>query len=184
MASAVPDEESINQMYPVGIYTDHETYDSAQVLLKSERTGERVAISLFKTSTAKDFDDEEMDPTKLPVVDRSIRLLAQTMFIDDYDDQQALEYEALSPVYDAVASLVSEFATYASDAPNYSSQNQSLHQLLYPKTSHYRLEVTTEGPILVSISADEVYGEDFENNDTIRDYRGSRHRFLTPTVLI
>lgn len=171
MTSAVPDEETFDAMYPVGIYADHETYDSAQVILKLERTGERVAISLFKSNTAKDFNDKDMDLTGLTTVDRSIRLLAQTMFIDDYDEQQALEYKALGPVYDAVDSMVSESATYTSDAPNDSSQNQRLHQLLYPKTSHYRLEVTTEGPILVSISADEAYGEDFENSDAIRDYR-------------
>lgn len=173
MASAVPNEEPINRMYPVGIYTDHETYDSAQVILKLERTGERLAISLFKTSTAEDFDDKEMDPTELPVVDRCIRLLAQTMFIDDYDEQQDVEEEALGPVYDTVDALLSESATHASGAPNHSSQsqNQSLHQLLYPKTSHYRFEVTTEGPVLVSISADEAYGEDLENDETMRDYQ-------------
>ncbi|ROV91582.1 hypothetical protein VSDG_07967 [Cytospora chrysosperma] len=174
MASAVPDKEPISQMYPVGIYADHEMYGNAQIILKSERTGERFAISLFKNSTANDLDYKEMDLTELPVVDRAIRLLAQTMFIDDYDEQ-ALEYEVLGPIYDAVESLVSQSATYASDAPNYSNQSQSLHQLLYPTMSHYRLEATTEGPDLVSISADEAYGEDFENDDTLRDYRAAIH---------
>ena len=171
MASTVPDEEPINQMHTVGIYTDHDTYDSAQVIFELERTGERIAISLFKISTAKDLENKEMGLTELPVVDRTIRLLAQTMFIDDYDEQQDLEYEALGPVYDAVDSLLSNSAICAADAPSHSSQNQSLHQILYPKTSHYRLEVTAEGPVLVPISADEAYGEELENSDAIRDYR-------------
>ncbi|KAK2613394.1 hypothetical protein N8I77_000312 [Diaporthe amygdali] len=148
----------------VGIFGDHDEYEGAQVTFRLEKTGERIVVSLFRSETTETSDEESRS---LPLVDKLIMLLGQSLVTDDDDEQQILMDEAVDPIYQAAEAIISEFESTAANSTNehQPSQGSSLHAILYPKASHYRLQSTTRlnGPVLIPIAPSEEYCISFDD---------------------
>lgn len=153
-------------MEVVHIFGDHEDFESAQVTFRLCSTGEHIVISLFKS---EQVDSEA--PEAVPEVDRLIRLLGQYLAADDYEEQQALEDEALDPIYDAAETIISSAETAAQDTSSH--QHTSLHSVLYPKSSHFRLESKPpHGTLsLVPIPAQEACAISFEDGQALLEHQ-------------
>lgn len=153
----------------VHIFGDQEDFESAQVTFRLHSTGEHIVVSLFKSNKSEQVDSEV--PKAVPEVDRLIRLLGQYLAADDYEEQQALEDKALDPIYDAAVTIISSAETAAQDvSPN---QHTSLHSILYPKSSHFRLESKPpHGTLsLVPIPAQEACVISFEDGQALQDHQ-------------
>ncbi|ROV89569.1 hypothetical protein VMCG_09951 [Cytospora schulzeri] len=162
MSSTIPDQDPT-----------HLNGISAQVILKLNRTGECVAISLFQSSTAKELGAKKVDLKDLPVVDRSIRLLAQSLYADDYDEQQALEDEAMDPMMSTTQLILLSWNLRHMHRMRLTTRSRTRVCITFCFRRHPTTdwqEATTEGPVLVSIPADEAYGIDFENDITMQDH--------------
>lgn len=148
-------------MEVVEVFADNEGQEGAQVTMILERTGQRVAISLFKSNSTESRIKEGSED--LLVVDRLIKLLAQSLNTEDEDEERALEDEALDLICGVATSLDPDKTEQ--QEPNQSTQNLVLHDLLFPKTSHYRLEAAVEGLTLIPISANDAYGRIYGDDD-------------------
>lgn len=148
-------------MYVIEIFADNEGQEGAQVTLLLERTGQRVAISLFKSNTIENQTKENCED--LLLVDHLINLLARSLNTEDEDEERALEDEATDLICDAATSVDSE-GTVAMDS-NQASQDLTLHDLLFPKTSHCRLEAVSKRLTLIPISASDAYGRTYGDDD-------------------
>lgn len=153
----------------VHISGDHDEFESAQITFQLHSTGDHVVVSLFRSDST---EEAIIDGTSaLPLVDRLIRLIGQSMITDDYDEQQRLQDEALDPIYEAAETIISSSETAAQQfGPN---QHRSLHSVLYPKSLHYRLQSAspTGGDVsLVPITLQEACTISFEDGQTLLDY--------------
>lgn len=90
-------------MEVVEILGDLDAYESAQVTFRLQNTGEHIVVCLFK-SEARGTSDQV--PDSLPLVDRLIMLIGRSLTTDDYGEQQALEDEALDPIYQAAETII------------------------------------------------------------------------------
>jgi hypothetical protein len=141
--------------------------DGAQVTVVFN--GRRLAISLFG-STSTDAHQAEASGAHVEAwqtIDRTIDLISQCLSTEDFDEQQALEDEALQPVLDAAKLLCAETTTTSpTDRPASTSKpTVTLSSILFPETSYYRLGVTDGGLRLVSINSKESYGRSYEQDD-------------------
>lgn len=148
-------------MSVIQIFADNEGQEGAQVTLLLERTGQRVAISLFKSNTIE--NQSKGDCEDLLLVDHLIELLAQSLNTEDEDEERALEDEATDPICDAAMSLDSEGA--AAEKSNQTAQELTLYDVLFPKTSYYRLEAVAKTLTLIPISASDAYGPTYGDDD-------------------
>lgn len=148
-------------MYVIEISADNEGQEGAQVTLLLERTGQRVAISLFKSNTTENQTKGNCED--LLLVDHLINLLARSLNTEDEDEERALEDEATDLICDAVTSLDSE-GTVAKDT-NQAARQLTLHDLLFPRISHYRLEAVAKRLTLIPISASDAYGRTYGDDD-------------------
>ncbi|KUI74352.1 Protein kinase 3 [Cytospora mali] len=157
----------------VEIFGDHDEYEGAQVTFRLWTTGEHIVVSLFKSDT---IETPDKLPGRLPSVNQIIRLLGQSLTTDNYDEQKALEDEAVDPIYQAADAIISESeATVENSTTEFQSnyKSSSLHDILYPNTSHYRLQSTTRttGPILIPIPAHEAYAISFDDGQALLEHR-------------
>lgn len=155
----------------VELFGGRDDYDGAQVTFRLHETREHIVVSLFKSDTT----ESSAKGPGMPLVDRLIRLLAQSMATDDDDELEALQDEAFEPIHQAAKSIIPEprIITNEPNTDDEPDQESSLHTILYPKTSHYRLESTTPlaGPVLVPIPAHEAYTISFDNGQALLDYQ-------------
>lgn len=151
----------------IEIFGDPDEHKGAQVKFRLRGTGERIVVSLFKSDTAVTSADASGE---LPLVDQVIRLFGQYLATGS----RILQGEALDPIYQAVESIISEseIITEVPNADDKLSQTSSLHTILYPKASHYRLESTTQlsEPVLVPIPASEAYRISFDDGQALVDH--------------
>ncbi|KUI56634.1 hypothetical protein VP1G_04007 [Cytospora mali] len=144
----------------VEIFGDHGEYEGAQVTFRLWSTGEHIVVSLFKSERQK------------PPMNSASR---SSLTTDNYDEQQALEHEALDPIYQAADANISESEAATENSPTESQSNHkrsSLHDVLYPKTTHYRLQSTTRtaGPILIPIPVHEAYAISFDDGQALLEH--------------
>lgn len=154
----------------VHITGDHDEFESAEVTFQLHSTGDHVVISLFKSEPA---NEDTIDRTGArPLIDHLIRLIGQSLITDDYDEQQRLEDEALDPIYEAAKTIIASSEAAAQKLP--SNQQRSLHSVLYPKSSHYRLQPASPmgGSLsLVPITPQEACTISFEDGQALLDYK-------------
>ncbi|KAJ4418793.1 hypothetical protein N0V82_005358 [Gnomoniopsis sp. IMI 355080] len=155
-------------MEVVEILGDLDDHEGAQVTFRLENSGERIVISLFR-SIQTEAPDELIG--SLPLVDQIIRLLGRSLMTDNYDEQQELEDKALDPIYQAAETIILK----AQDTANisaHSNHTSTLHNILYPKTSYYRLQSTGPGIglTLVPVGADEAYAISFDDGQALLDH--------------
>ncbi|KAH8781265.1 hypothetical protein F5883DRAFT_709702 [Diaporthe sp. PMI_573] len=143
-------------MYVIGVFVDNEGQEGAQVTFLTEKSNERIAISLFKSNTTAQMN---ISPENARTIDRTIELLARSMDAEDEDKADALQDEALDVIYAVASSLDQD-----DGASEESSQPQNLHNLLFPKTSFYRLEEVAGELTVVPISPDEAYGPTYNED--------------------
>lgn len=161
------------EMDSIEIFSDRDEHKGAQVMFQLQKTGERIVVSLFKSDTVDTSADTSGE---LPLVDQLIRLFGQALAIraDNYIESEILLGEALDPIFQAVDSIISEseIITEIPNADDRLDQTSSLHTVLYPKTSHYRLESTAQlsDPILVPIPAGEAYRISFDDGQALLDH--------------
>lgn len=141
-------------MYFAGVFADNEGQEGAQVTFLTEKSNERIAISLFKSNAteAQMNTGSELAQT----IDRTVELLARSINAEDIDEADALQDEALDFIY-AVADSIdpdSGISEESSQPP----KEVVLHNLLFPKTSFYRLDEVAGELAIVPISPDEAYG--------------------------
>lgn len=153
----------------VHIFGDQEDFESAQVTFRLHSTGEHIVVSLFRSNKAEIAGSEA--PEAVPEIDRLLRLIGQYLAADDYEEKQALEDEALDPIYDAAETIISNAESAAHEVS--SNQHTSLHSILYPKSSHFRLESNPpHGTLsLVPISAQEACAISFEDGQALQDHQ-------------
>lgn len=153
----------------VNISGDHDEFESAQITFQLHSTGDHVVVCLFKSDLTKEATVDGSGA--LPLTDHLIRLIGKSLITDDYDEQQRLEDEALDPIYEAAETIISSSEAAAQKlGPN---QHRSLHSVLYPKSSHYRLQSAspTDGNLLlVSITPQEACTISFEDGEALLDY--------------
>lgn len=151
------------------IFGDRDDHEGAQVTFRLGSSGERIVVSLFKSSSTKMSDEL---PGSLPLIDQLIRLLGQSVMADDYDEQQDLEDKALDPIYQAAKTIILK-AKDKYKTSNQSNHRSTLHTILYPKTSYYQLQSTSGAtePTLVSIRANEAYAMSFDDGQALLDHR-------------
>lgn len=153
-------------MYVTEVFVDNEGQDGAQVTFLTEKSNERIAISLFKSNTT----EHQMNggPDNPHTIDHTVELLARSMDAEDEDEADALQDEALEVIYTVASSLDQDSGE--SEESNQLPKEVVLHNLLFPKTSFYRLEEVAGELTMVPISPDEAYGptysEDQDQNMT------------------
>lgn len=145
-------------MYVVGVFVDNEGQEGAQVTFLTEKSNERIAISLFKSNTT----ETQMNRSHAHTIDRTVKLLARSMDAEDEDEADALQDEALDIIYAAAGSLDqdNEASAESSQLP----KEVVLHSLLFPKTSFYRLEEVAGELNIVPIAPDEAYGPTYNED--------------------
>lgn len=156
-----------HSMYVIEIFADNEGQEGAQVTLLLERTGQRVAISLFRSDKIENQTKGNCEEVLL--VDHLIKLLAQSLNTEDEDEERALEDEAMDPICDAATSLDLE-GTLARDSSQ-ATQELTLHDLLFPQTSHFRLEAVAKRLTLIPISASDAYGRTYSDDDNNNSHK-------------
>lgn len=146
-----------------------EEQDGAQVTIRFN--GRRLAISLFRSTSTNDQDEASKAHFEArKTIDRTIGLISQCLSTEDFDEQQALEDEALQPILDAAKLLDAEPTTPPTDLPATSEPKVvTLSSILFPKTSYYRLAATEAGPRLIPINPSESYGRSYEQDDDDED---------------
>ncbi|KAH8759449.1 hypothetical protein F5883DRAFT_144582 [Diaporthe sp. PMI_573] len=142
--------------------------EGAQVSFTVLKTWERIVVSLFISDAATAPGEASGD---LTLVDQLIRLLAQYSSDDDANGGRALLEEAFSPIYEAAESIISESEAITGTATTGAGPDQrpSLHTVMYPKTSHYRLESTSlqTGLVLVPIHVRDAYYITWDDPDDL-----------------
>lgn len=153
-------------MEVVEIFGDHDEYEGAQLTFRLQSTGELIIVSLFKSESTETFDNS-------PSVNQLIRLLGQSLVTDDYEEQQDLEDKVLDPIYEAADAIISKAEAEAAAKASAAEQQpeMSLFNILYPKASYYRLQLTETGPALVPISSHEGYALTFDDGQALLDFR-------------
>lgn len=151
-------------MYVVEVFVDNEGQEGAQVTFLTEKSNERIAISLFKSNTTETH--MKISPENAHTIDRTVDLLARSMDAEDEDEADALQDEALDIIYAVAGSLDQDSG--ASEESSQLPREVVLHNLLFPITSFYRLEEVAGELTIIPISPDEAYGptynEDQEKN--------------------
>lgn len=150
-------EEGGDFLEVIEMITGNEEQDGAQVTVNFN--GKRLAISLFRSTSTDDQAEARQ------TIDRTIGLISQSLSTEDFEEQQALEDEALQPILDAAKLLFAESTTSPTDRPDTSNTTVTLTSILFPQTSYYRLKATEGGPRLVSINPNESYGKSYEQDD-------------------
>lgn len=162
-------------MYFAGVFADNAGQEGAQVTFLADKSNERIAISLFKSNTAQ--AQKNIGPETAQIIDRTIELLARSMNADDEDEADALQDEALDVIYAVAGSIDpdSEAAEESSQPPK--KVVVDLHNLLYPKTSFYRLDEVAGELAIVPISPDEAYGPTYseEQDQNVPDSDDELH---------
>ncbi|KAK2596308.1 hypothetical protein N8I77_013204 [Diaporthe amygdali] len=157
----------------VEMIAGNDEQDGAQVTVVLN--GKRLAVSLFaSTSTHDHTEASEAHVEARETIDRTIGLISQSLSTEDFDEQQALEDEALQPILDAAKLLCAETTTSPTDRPATSISTVTLDRILFPETSYYRLEATEDGLRLLSINSNESYGRSYEQDDD-DDMQGGYH---------
>lgn len=95
-------------------------------------------------------------PVVAHTIDRTIELLARSLNAEDVDEADALQDEALDIIDAVVGSIDPD--TGASEEASQSPKEVVLHNLLFPKTSFYRLDEVAGELAIVPISPDQAYG--------------------------
>ena len=157
----------------IEIYVGSGNKDGAQVTLMLD--GERLAITLISsTSVERNTKVCEADTEGWQANDRSICLFCRSVSTEDYEEQLVLEDEALEPILVAIKSSKPSIVTPISKTLNQTSQILDLHDLLFPKTSYYRLEARGARHTLVPIDDSEAYGRTYgEKIDTDDPFGGN-----------
>ncbi|KAG8169987.1 hypothetical protein KVR01_000732 [Diaporthe batatas] len=149
----------------IGVFVDIEGQEGAQVTFLTEKSNEHIAISLSKSNTKENRISRGSEDAH--IIDHLIELLARSMDAEDEDEADALQDEALEVIYPVAKSLDQD-----SGASEESVQPRELvlHNLLFPKTSFYRLEEVAGKLTTVPIPPNEAYGpthnEDQDQNMT------------------
>jgi hypothetical protein len=128
--------------------------------LLTEKSNECIAISLFKSNTPE--HQMKDGPEKAYTIDHTIELLARSMDAEDEDEADALQDEALEVIYAVASSLDQDIG--ASEESSQLLKEIVLHNLLFPKTSFYRLEEVAGELTIVPISANEAYGPTYNED--------------------
>lgn len=120
----------------------------------TEKSNERIAISLFKSNTT----EQQMNggPQNAHPIDHTVELLARSMDAENEDEADALQDEALEVIYAVASSLDQDNGE--SEESIQVPKEVVLQNLLFPKTSFYRVEEVAGELIMVPISPDEAYG--------------------------
>lgn len=147
-------------MYVIGVFVDNEGQEGAQVTFLTEKSNERIAISLFKSNTTE--TQMSIGPENAHTIDRTVELLARSMDAEDEDEADALQDEALDVIYAVAGSLDQDSG--ASEESSQLPKEVVLHNLLFPKTSFYRLEEVAGELTIVPISPDEAYGPTYNED--------------------
>ncbi|KAL1855200.1 hypothetical protein Daus18300_011201 [Diaporthe australafricana] len=147
-------------MYVIEVFVDNEGQEGAQVTFLTEKSNERIAISLFKSNTTKTQTNKGSEHAH--AIDRTVELLAQSVDAEDEDEADALQDEASVVIYAVASSLDQDSA--ASEESSQPPKEVVLHNLLFLKTSFYRLEEVAGELTVVSISADEAYGPTYDED--------------------
>lgn len=148
-------------MYVISVFVDNEGQEGAQATFLTEKSNERIAISLFRSSTTETRMD--IGPENANTIDRTVELLAQSMDAEDEDEADALQDEALDVIY-AVAGSLDQDSGASEESSQLPPKEVVLHNLLFPKTSFYRLGEVAGELTVVPISPDEAYGPTYNED--------------------
>lgn len=161
-------------MYLTGLFADNEGQEGAQITFLTQNSNERIDISLFKSNTER--APRNIGPKVAHTIDRTVELLARAVNAEDQEEADALLDEALDIIDAAVGSIDPDSG--ASEKPlSQQPKEVVLHNLLFPKTSCYRLEEVSGELAIVPISPDKAYGITYSEgqDQNISEYDDELH---------